>query len=148
MCTTDDIDGFDWFKETTVRARRSHKCAECNRPIVPGQLYVKTVGADSSGFEQYQTHAGCRAVAEFVRTKICEAEGEHGYILIGGLDSEISYLTDGYGERPLADEERADCLALGLEVEEWDEGEWRGSYTNVAEWVWDFAKELEASANG
>lgn len=39
-----DFDGPSCYGETHRRARKQHKCAECRRPILPGQTYVYASG--------------------------------------------------------------------------------------------------------
>lgn len=139
MCST-DFDASDVWDVNTVVARKPHKCSECYLPIPVGCRHLRIGSLFEGRWETIREHVECDAVAEFVRKKICEAQGEHGFIAVGGLNEEIRELTGNYGEQRLTDDDRADCEALGIEIEDWDDGEWVGGYTAVCNWVWDLAK--------
>ena len=138
MCSNGDAS--DVWDERIVVARKVHRCDQCRLAIPVGCRHVRIGSLFEGSWETLRVHVECDAVADFVRTKICEAHGEHGFIPIGYLGEEIGSLTSEYGETKLSDDDCADCVALGLEVEEWDEGDWRGSLTNVCQWVWGLAK--------
>ncbi len=82
----------------------------------------------------------CAALSEFVRTKICEAEGEHGFIQIGGLSEEISSLDSNYGRQGLSEVDRSEWEAMGFEVDLDDPEAPTGSYGAVCDWLWDCIK--------
>lgn len=44
MCAIDDSERYEVYCETTRRARKSHKCHECNRVIAKGETYRRTAG--------------------------------------------------------------------------------------------------------
>lgn len=137
MCSTDD--GWEWFSEKRVTARRSHTCDQCGLEIRPGDPYIKTAAKEPDYFACYHVHVGCDAVADFVRTQICEAHGENGWIPINGLDNEIENLRDYFPPEPTVDDIAA-CEALGIEVDWRDESDPTIGYEAVASWVWDMAK--------
>lgn len=144
MCSTD---GECEYRESYARSAKDLKCVECELTIPAGELYLMAElsydaepGDDESGtWEEHPTHVGCKAVAEFVRTKICEAQGEHGFVPIGGLENEIEACRDYIIK--VTPEDEADCRAMGLsDFEEWDENERVGCYEEMAAWVWDIAR--------
>ena len=154
MCST-DFDPADVFNQVRVnRTRKARKCWECNLPIPVGSSCVRTFMVFEGDPATYFVHSGCDAVADFVRDEICRVEHEieesrkhpaqfrsrfDGVILLGGLDSEIDSLQD-YAWA-LTAEDSADAIAIGLEVEDDGDGTLQASPQQVAEWVWDLARE-------
>jgi hypothetical protein len=141
MCYDSD-DGASVWKERTIRARRHHRCNDCHREIPVGRHHVRILSLYDGHWETMRVHSECAALSEFVRTKICEAEGEHGFIQIGGLGEEISILDGEYGGQPLNERDRADCEAMGFRVEDDDDGHVSGFgfYGDVCSWLWDCIK--------
>lgn len=139
MCTTDGDPAVFFSQERVWKARKPWKCIECDGAIPIGYQYIKTSLMMERGDrpERYETHVGCDAVADFVRTKICEAHGEHGYINLGELQFEVESL-DGYLEG-FSESEAEFAASIGLDAK-------TATCRQVAEWVWDFARELEREA--
>jgi hypothetical protein len=146
MCYDSD-DGADVWKVRTVRARRPHVCMECDLPIPVGCYHRRISSLYDGEWTTMRVHAECDAVAEFVRLKICEAEGEHGFIPVGGLGEEISNLDDAYGLQPMTVDDGDACVAMGIPVDldPNDEDVNRGRYSEVCEWLWSLAKAQYAS---
>jgi predicted dehydrogenase len=139
MCST-DVDASVVFRQDFVRrSRKARSCYECDGPIPVGSSYIRTSMIHERGDrpERCATHATCDAVCDFVREHICEVEGEHGFILMGGLGEEIASLDDTYG-MGWTEAEADEVRALGFDPE--------AGYRQVAEWVWEFARELARGA--
>jgi hypothetical protein len=41
MCFWVDDNGGEWLGLTTQKARKPHRCGDCNREIVPGEMYTR-----------------------------------------------------------------------------------------------------------
>jgi hypothetical protein len=54
----------DFVNPVVVVARRSHKCYECGREIVPGENYECTAGKWAGEFLRFKTCADCLSVRE------------------------------------------------------------------------------------
>jgi hypothetical protein len=95
MCSTEDgwgNLGEHWFlwKRTS---KKTLKCYECQQPIPAGEEHYLTYVKPSADWARasYRTHAACEALRDFVQKVVC---GGHGYVLMGGLDDEISEAGD------------------------------------------------------
>lgn len=143
MCSTGDY--ADFWKEHFARATKAHKCDECDLFIPKGARHVRIICYQHGEWGVLRVHAECNAVSAFVRTKICAAQGERGFIPVGGLEGEIEALWD-YVPPALAPADADELTAMGIEVAEADEGEdlpagaRQCEYSAVAAWVWDIAK--------
>lgn len=87
MCSTDYEYSTVW-NVTTPKARKEHRCYECDLPIPVGSLHERVGSLYDGRWETYRTHLGCKALALFIEHEVC---GDHGSILAGGLGEEIAY---------------------------------------------------------
>lgn len=77
--------------ETKPKARKVHKCTECRRDIVPGEIYEKVHGCWEGEFETYKTCPDCLALRdEFFCNGWCFGDThEHLMIHVQEVDGEI-----------------------------------------------------------
>jgi hypothetical protein len=54
-----DFDQADWENVKTLRARKSHRCCECQGEIAPGQTYENYVLALDGTISRYKTCVMC-----------------------------------------------------------------------------------------
>ena len=71
MCVIECEDYCDVFTETTVKARKRHKCDCCKGPIEPGQTYLKHF----SVFDGQVTSEKMCCQCEVDRKSFCDAHG-------------------------------------------------------------------------
>ena len=80
-CSADIDDGPSFFNETFPRARKVHKCCECNGDIKPGEKYHKASGKWGDRLNTYKTCMPCHNIREHY----CQ----YGYYF-GELEEQIS----------------------------------------------------------
>jgi hypothetical protein len=54
-----DFDPADWKSIRTLRARKAHRCCECQGEIAPGQTYENYVLGSDGTISRYKTCAMC-----------------------------------------------------------------------------------------
>lgn len=62
------------YRETRRRARKRHRCCECDLPILPGEEYQECAGIWDFGAETYRTCVSC----EWLRERVADAEYRAG----------------------------------------------------------------------
>ncbi len=91
MCMVDDCERIQVLSTGCPRARKPHKCGECQRTIQPGETYEKTVGVFKGSFDTYVTCEQCCSVRNWL-SKVCS-----GWIY-SQVEEEISeHFREGYG---------------------------------------------------
>lgn len=93
MCMFDDSEQFDWFRDKTRRAARTHTCIECGRQIQPGEHYEYGVGMYDGSFEMFKTCAHC-VVARRWLSVVCSGWMYHAvqedlWEHVGGEEAEL-----------------------------------------------------------
>ena len=91
MCMVDDNEKIQVLSHTKPRARKAHKCGECNRTIEPGETYERTAGVADGYFETYITCEQCVAVREWL-AKVCSG---WVYTMVG--EDLQEHFREGYG---------------------------------------------------
>lgn len=62
VCETFEPDeAWSWTTVTTVKARKEHRCSECNEVIKVGETHEKLVGGFEGEFHSFRTCAFCAA---------------------------------------------------------------------------------------
>ncbi len=59
MCMIDGCDSWDFFSDSTKRARIEHTCDECSRTITPGEVYERAVGMMDDRWSTFKTCPHC-----------------------------------------------------------------------------------------
>jgi hypothetical protein len=76
-CVYVDIDdGAEFFNEKRQRARIEHRCSECSRKILAGEMYERVVGKWNGTFSVYKTCLDCLSMRDVF---FCE-EYNFGYV--------------------------------------------------------------------
>lgn len=75
-----DYDPPAWHRSSRPRAKRRHRCDECDAPILPGQIYENVVGKWESSISTFKTCPAClmlrdAASISFPCFKQCWAHG-------------------------------------------------------------------------
>ena len=64
-CSCDDFDSDRCASLVIRKARKTHECCECQKPIRPGQQYEDATGIDSEGEPyRYRTCLPCKRIRE------------------------------------------------------------------------------------
>ena len=63
-CSIEDGDGPEFCHDKIVKARKEHRCCECDEPIKPGQKYEYTAGLWDGYFCVYKTCMTCVRIRE------------------------------------------------------------------------------------
>jgi len=89
-CSCIDIDSSDYpgpklFKEKIVKARKQHKCSECDADIQPGERYENASGVWDG---EFSTHKTCSICCEIRNALFC------GTYMFGEVWEEIRQLGD------------------------------------------------------
>ena len=72
----------DVWAKTTPKARKDHRCIQCDRAIVRGERYIR-IGALADGtWWTYRVHPACDALVRHIAFQVC---GQQVYTLDGGL---------------------------------------------------------------
>lgn len=76
MAVSCDLDeGFDVYAESFPKARKSHKCTECDKEIEIGEVYASCRGLYDGAFQTYPQHVKCYHLCR-------AANGVYGYCTI------------------------------------------------------------------
>ena len=67
MCFIDDGDSATVWRETSHRAAKAHKCAECSREIQPGERYWSVFAIWDGDPGTYKTCAHCRVGQDWLK---------------------------------------------------------------------------------
>jgi len=88
-----DYDSPQFFREKMVKARKEHKCCECQRAIEPGETYEYSSGMWDGRLDQHKTCSDCVSVRAnfccdgYLFESLWEGLWEHVSELQGQLDS-------------------------------------------------------------
>ena len=104
---SDYCEGPEFYNEERVKARKQHRCDECQRAIPIGAVYVRCSGKWDGYVATYRQHVECR---DFCASVNLEHIGEC-LIPFGGMNDAINDLGD-YGLYDVA-------LVLDLQ-QEWE----------------------------
>lgn len=70
-CDWDDCERPDFFSVVHVnKARKVHKCAECNGPIFTGESYKRVTGKWNGDVDIYRTCASCLELEEWAKISV------------------------------------------------------------------------------
>jgi hypothetical protein len=58
----DDYEPWDFYSEDLVKARKPHRCCECDRDIGKGAVYERISGKCDGYIETYKTCMDCRHI--------------------------------------------------------------------------------------
>lgn len=72
LTTGDDAEAASFSTISIVKARKPHKCCECNETIAPGQQYERCTGLWDHGFDTFATCLSCVEIRDHFR---CDGEG-------------------------------------------------------------------------
>lgn len=61
---TYDYDGPEFWKRSAPKARKPHRCCECNREIQRGETYQLDTGRWDGDFNTYRTCAQCAEIRD------------------------------------------------------------------------------------
>jgi hypothetical protein len=73
-CSTDDFDYPDFYTHKTVKARKPHKCCECQDEINPGEKYELVKGKWCGRIDSFKTCLPC----VHIRSDYCPDGFLHG----------------------------------------------------------------------
>lgn len=59
-----DYGGSDFYRESIVKARKSHQCCECGDAIASGQTYERASGKSDGDMWSFATCASCAAIRD------------------------------------------------------------------------------------
>lgn len=76
-CSIDDAENPEFFTEKLVKARKSHKCCECNREIRPGEQHERSTGKWDGEIDTFRTCFICRTI----RNDYCHGGWEYGRLI-------------------------------------------------------------------
>jgi hypothetical protein len=75
-----DYDGAIDFYSTTIRkARKRHRCSECNGAIIPGETYEYAAGKQEEEMWDAKTCARCLALIDWIKAHVpcyCRMHGD------------------------------------------------------------------------
>ncbi len=103
MCYIDEPS--DVWSETTVRARKPHRCFECDRTIPAGVRYVRFGSLFDGHWDTFRMHYECRVLWGSMAGDLC---GKPGFVMAGGLEEEL----DQYAGEPAVEPYRARFEAI------------------------------------
>lgn len=76
MCSCDIFDGWPAVYDLTIRkARKTHRCYECNRSIEPGERYEDVKSLFDGIWDRFRTHLSCAGIR---RDFCCNVHGSVG----------------------------------------------------------------------
>ena len=109
MCSTDGL--AIAYRDLQRRARKQHRCDECDRliPVGTSYVYVSGISEDHYPFTGH-VHLECNALWIRIWKELC---GGHGVMLLGGLEEEIR----GYEDAEPSFTEEGDRLPHPLRAE-------------------------------
>lgn len=73
MCYFSDVT-IDFYTETWPKARKDHKCCECNQPITKGEHYRRVFGKWEGEIDTFSTCQRCLDLTDRIRA-LERAEG-------------------------------------------------------------------------
>jgi hypothetical protein len=82
MCAIDWSDGWEFYSAAERRARKDHKCYDCNRVIHRGETYHHAAGKSDGYFCDYKICAHCIAAGAWLNAAC-------GGWLYGGIGEEL-----------------------------------------------------------
>lgn len=88
---SDDTEYFKLEREETRKARKSHRCDECYRQILPGETYNWFTGYINGGFDVYKTCRHCQIAKDWLK-KECS-----GYVFTLVQEDIVEHFREGYG---------------------------------------------------
>ena len=74
-----DGDPVDLLKSRETKARTQHRCAECSRSILPGEIYLYEAWIYEGGFDAHHTCGQCHAAREWL-SRVCSS-WQYGAVL-------------------------------------------------------------------
>lgn len=89
MCMADDADPCSYWDESVHKARKTHKCSECDRAIAPGEPYRSCRWISEGQWSTSKMCSHCEVAAEWLR-KNC------GGFLTFGIHEDIREHVDEY----------------------------------------------------
>lgn len=94
MCMIDSAEDSDFYSETWRKARKEHRCEECRRTIVAGELYKRHAMALDGSVSVFLHCPHCSAAASWL-VKHCG-----GYLCAGVEDDLFEHWEEHYdGDR-------------------------------------------------
>jgi len=81
MCDVDYGERCEVWNRTTPRARRQHTCVQCDRPIVPGEKYLRVGALYDGHWSTITAHITCDEIVRYIAFQVC---GQSIYFLDGG----------------------------------------------------------------
>ena len=75
-CTCNDLDAPTLISEGWRRARNTHKCCECGRPVQPGEFYQHIAGIWDGRWMRFKTCEQCADLRESLESVWCVALGD------------------------------------------------------------------------
>lgn len=91
MCMIDDSERFEFGDEEIRTARKTHRCSECGRQILPKERYACFKGKFEDRFETYKTCSHCLVAKEWL------SEECGGYIFQGVYEDMSEHFYEGCG---------------------------------------------------
>ena len=95
MCMIGDTEPWEFHAEKDRRARKPHRCGECNRTIEPGETYRYGSGKCDGWFSQWKTCQQCLQATRWLN-RVCD-----GY-LIGCVQEDLMHHIRGQEEGELS----------------------------------------------
>ncbi len=89
MCAIDGGESYSNYRTKFVRARKPHKCDECNRAIPKGEVYRYAEGVMEGGWNSHYICSHCEVPANWLLTNC------HGYVHCG-IQEDIEQHTEEY----------------------------------------------------
>ena len=77
MCAIDGAERYDVYETSNRRARKPHKCGECGRPIIVGELYRSSRGLFEGSWNTNCICAHCQIAADWL-TENCAGFVDNG----------------------------------------------------------------------
>lgn len=92
MCLVNDSDGYlVLLEERHNRAKKPHKCTECNRVIGAGEVYLLEKAILDGDFETYKTCAHCQVARAWLMVEC------GGWLYRGVYEDIAEHVSDGKG---------------------------------------------------
>lgn len=92
-----DFDAPSVYVTTTVKAKKEHKCNECDRKIIKGQSYERTFGVWEGHVHVYKTCQRCTDLRDFVKSHIPCLCWMHGQLYDDCVDAAKDYAREAPG---------------------------------------------------
>ena len=75
-----DIEGsVSFYRVETRKARKSHRCSECDAPILPGEAYEDAAGKQDGDMWNEKTCSFCMALVDYIKAHVpcyCRMHGD------------------------------------------------------------------------